>query len=209
MYINQNNLYKENYKNSSKLTIVMGVCKFFKVISLIVVVYCFLGFIFAITTIDKDMLLISIFFVFVLSINLLVYFLTRSKVKFLDNVDLYVNNFKEDVDGIVKISDLARYVNQSENSIISNIQKLIKKGYIINCKIERKRDINYIVFNNSLLMQSMNDSNTVKEIVLKDLQEYNTIKKYTCPNCGATVDIKNINNVVCNYCNTKITFKKS
>lgn len=104
--------------------------------------------------------------------------------------------------------DLEKFVINGQQTGISakRISKLLHKKYLKNLRLERKDGKDYIVLNNAIFNNTIN--NNVKEIMLKDLEQFNMIEKIKCPSCGADVDIKDRDNVVCSYCNTKLKFKR-
>ena len=206
-------IFKENYKKTAKVISAIGMYKIMKIISICLIIFFALVAIIGSYDIATTGMVApkigAISFVVVIIVSaIIIYVFAVKQLSLLENVNLYVNNFKEDVDGIIKVSDIAFYTGQTETEVIRNFSKLLQKGYIINCRLERKRDITYIMLNNPVLTQTMMNDKNIKEIVLKDIEEYNTLEHYKCPNCGAIIDIKDINNVVCSYCETKLVFKR-
>lgn len=106
------------------------------------------------------------------------------------------------------VIDLENFTLNGQRIYVTSkqISKLLHKKYLKNLRLERKDGKDYIVLNNALF-NNAND-NTIKEIVLKDLEHFNMIEKIKCPSCGADIDIKDRDSVVCSYCNTKFKFKR-
>ena len=209
MNLNENSVQSEKYLREGRVIREIGSCKIIKLVSILGASFFFFGLIVSFIEFEfLEHLDVNLFF---LSIALFFVYLFKKfskKQVMLENARLYVNNFKEDVDGVIKVSDLSIIISKSEAEIINNFSKLIDKGYIINCRIENKNNVNYILLDNSVLNQSMKKNDEIKEIVLKDIEDYNTLKKITCPNCGASFDIQDIKNVTCSFCRTRIIIKK-
>lgn len=210
MEFNTSEVNKENYLKTVVISSKLAVNKIKKTVGMFFGWFGILLFLFSF--IDYASIRQSIYFNgFSLAISALgfaIYFSAKKCINLLQNANLYVNNFKNDVDGYIKVSDLTFYANQSEETIIKNFKLLQQKGYIINCTLENKRGVNYIVLNNSLLKQSLNNNEKLHEIIINDIIDYNTLKNYKCPNCGASIEIKDINNAICSYCRIKLVFKK-
>lgn len=202
MKLEVKDIEKQKYKSTSKISTILGICKVIKVIIFGIMVFLLLGLMIDVMDCKVDMsvwgpILTSLCIMFV------IYLFVTKTYKFVQNANLYVNSFREDVDGYIKISDLAFYVGQNETVVINNFSKLLKKGYIVNCTIENKNNINYIVLNNSILKQAMKENTEINEMVMEDIKDFNTLKNYKCPNCGNSMEIRDVNNVVCKYCRSK------
>lgn len=202
MKLEVKDIEKEKYKSTSKITTILGICKVIKVITVSIMIFLLLGLMMDIIDCNLDMSVWNPLFIF-LCIIFVVYLFVNKIYKFVQNANLYVNNFREDVDGYVKILDLAFYVGQNENVVINNFSRLLKKRYIVNCTLEKKNGINYIILNNSILKQAMKENNEINEFILDDIKDFNTLKNYKCPNCGNSLKIKDVTNVVCEYCRSK------
>ena len=154
---------------------------------------------------SKDVILLNILLIILTVLFIWGFRKTWNNIMLLTKGWAYMNNvISKDKDGIIKISGRAHI----EKIPIDNLSILIQKGYYINCKIDKKGEDIYLVLNNAVYNESIEENQEVKEILLKDLEEYNLIDKYTCPNCGAEIEIKNRDSVICSYCRTKLVFKR-
>lgn len=91
------------------------------------------------------------------------------------------NVFENDTDGVIPLSSVSVIFGLTEDKFIKLFDKMIKKGYIINCYIEY---------------------NDTPRIMIKNVSEQLVAVK--CPNCGASNNIKVGQSGICEYCHSKI-----
>lgn len=203
------NFRKENYVNVGKASISLVynyvIFIFFAVFGLGTIGVLLTGYI------DKEKMLsqseVAMQYILFISFLVLSFFMVKKSIKkiiILSYVTKFIVVFKDSKDGVINISNLVTSTLQDERKIIKYFSEALKYGYLKNCRFERKEDTNYIVLNRAIYSQS----DDFKEIVLKDVEEYNLIDSFTCPSCGAKIKIKDRNNVICEYCRTRYTFKR-
>ncbi|MGN0676627.1 MAG: hypothetical protein ACI4K5_02675 [Ruminococcus sp.] len=91
--------------------------------------------------------------------------------------------FENDTDGVILMSSVSVIFGIQENKFIKLFDKMIKKGYIVNCYIEY---------------------NDTPRIILANQSEQLVAVK--CPNCGASNNIKAGQSGICEYCHSEIQY---
>ena len=99
------------------------------------------------------------------------------------------NIFEKDSDGIILVSSISRVFGKSDTLFISLFDKLIKKGYLVNCYIEID-DVPKIVLANGKI--------TVSE----------SFATLNCSNCGAPNSVRIGFVEKCKYCGSEIKLEK-
>ncbi len=131
---------------------------------------------------DVYMILIIINVILIILSGLLVYKSMKLKTM-LESINLYSRYFEGDLDGFINTSNMVKVIDRSEKQINSELNKLLKKKYMIN----------FILKQNAIGMQVILSSK---------------ISQCECKNCGAIIDKRVYFTGVCPYCGCSDLFAK-
>lgn len=97
--------------------------------------------------------------------------------------------FELDADGILPVEKLAVSFEKSEDAVAKSFQMLLKHGYLMNCMMQRADTLQIVLYRNENGVKSLTDV-------------------CCCPNCGASVTIRQGFMAVCPYCHSNLFSQK-
>lgn len=108
------------------------------------------------------------------------------RFRFSGNTNKFNSTFENDSDGILSVNKTAQLYGMTEQQFVILFNRLVKKGFLINCSLENQEDF-VIVLNNGA------DSADKKFDIVK------------CPNCGGNNQIKIGFVQECKFCGSKVS----
>lgn len=182
------------YKNAKKISISICVWAGIQMIFLLPAVVCW-GITFDTATYEKmtDPLMYRMTYLFVALIS--TFPSVMFWIKFVQSMTLVrINSLLEaDADGFVPIKDLAKSMGRTEPGMIKKINRMIRKGYLINC--------NYSMTQKAVLLS---DKIGKPDTQFRGMPENLPFVGVSCPSCAAALKIRANTKGTCPFCGTEI-----
>ncbi len=107
--------------------------------------------------------------------------ISLARFRFAGKANKFNNVFENNRDGEIPLSSASGMFGITEKKFKKLFDRMIKKGYLVNCYIEYSG---------------------IPRIILKNISEQFVALK--CPNCGASNNIKKGQTGICEYCHSEI-----
>jgi len=109
------------------------------------------------------------------------FIISLKRFKLAGKANKFNNVFENNRDGEIPLSSVSGMFGMKEKKFTKLFDRMIKKGYLVNCYIEY---------------------NGIPRIIIKDISERLVTVK--CPNCGASGSIREGRTGRCEYCHSEI-----